>query len=204
MLAEMILKMLPPPPRAYGPLALSEVKRGETLGCPQCKDPMKPTVIHEVELDHCPKHGVWFDQDELRLTLYRVADPSNPPPFGEWIKPLEPWEKPRAKLPPAKLSPPKTDPAARRLVFDVGGTIVETQASVIKVGRIPSAMLRIDNESVSRMHAVIEVSPKEILVIDLGSASGTLVNGARVTKMKLNVGDVLRFGNTDVRLVSVT
>ena len=203
MLSEMILKMLPPPPRVFGPLALSEVKRtGQPLGCPSCGDQMKPTTIHEVELDHCPKHGVWFDQDELRITLYRVADPANPPPFGEWIKPPEPWEKPRAPRNPAP--PAKVDAGVRRLVFDVAGALVPIQVGIIKVGRIPTSTLQVDDPAVSRMHAVIEVTNAEILIIDLGSEAGTFVNGERKTKTTIKAGDVLRFGSTDVRLVSVS
>ena len=42
---------------------------------------------------------------------------------------------------------------------------------VIKVGKVPSSHLRLDDESVSRMHAVIEVTgPSDVSIIDLGSA----------------------------------
>lgn len=199
-LSEMILRMLPPPPRAFGPLLLSEVKRKEhALPCPACGDPMKPTVIHDVELDHCPKHGVWFDQDELRLTLYRVADPKKDLPFGEWIKPPEPWERPK-KPPPM----PKLDPGVRGLAWNVGGRSVVTQTGVVKIGRLASAGIQIDDASVSRMHAIVEVTPTEILVIDLGSAAGTLLNGTRVQKAVLEAGDVLRIGDVDVTLVATT
>ena len=40
---------------------------------------------------------------------------------------------------------------------------------VIKVGKLSSSHLRLDDDSVSRMHAVIEVSgPDDISIIDLG------------------------------------
>jgi Zn-finger nucleic acid-binding protein len=197
-LAEMILRMLPPPPRAFGPLVLSESKReAQALACPSCGDAMKPTTIHEVELDHCAKHGVWFDQDELRLTLYRVADPEKAPPFGEWIKPPEPWEKPRKPRPM-----PKLDPGVRRLVWNVGGVDIPTQIGIIKIGRLASSGIQLDDESVSRMHAVVEVEGADITVIDLGSAAGTRLNGLRVQKAVLKAGDVLRVGNVDVTLVA--
>lgn len=196
-LAEMILRMLPPPPRAFGPLSLSEVKReAQALACPSCGDPMTPTTIHEVELDHCPKHGVWFDQDELRLTLYRVADPANPPPFGEWIKPPEPWERPRKRGAPIKV-----EPQARRLVWDVLGAEVVTQRDVIKIGRAPTSTIVIDDPDVARMHAVVEAS-EPILLIDLGTTIGTIVNNQRVRKIELRAGDVVRVGTTELRLVA--
>lgn len=192
--------MLPPPPRVFGALALSEVKRtGNVLACPTCGDGMKPTTIHEVELDHCVKHGVWFDVDELRITLYRVALPSNPPPFREW----EPApELPRRPLPPpvAQAKPRPFDPTVRRVVFEVAGERFGFEQPVIKIGRGPTSTLRIEDENVSRLHAVIEVTATEVLLIDLGSALGTLVNGERATKWALQSGDVLRFGTTDVTI----
>lgn len=209
-LAEMLLQMLPPPPRVWGPLALSEVARGEqALACPQCKEAMKPTKIHDVELDHCPKHGVWFDQDELRITLYRVADPKNPPPFEEWgPSPFAiPKQAPPKPIPPP---PPSTKPGVRTLVFRVvqqgrPPREVATQNEVIKVGKIASCHLRIENDdSVSRMHAVIEVTRDEITIIDLGSSSGTYVDGAKITKSKIEVGSTIRVGDTDVVLISAT
>ena len=48
---------------------------------------------------------------------------------------------------------------------------------VIKVGKVPSSHLRLDDESVSRMHAVIEVTgPSDVSIIDLGSTRGTFVH----------------------------
>ncbi|HNN96000.1 MAG TPA: AgmX/PglI C-terminal domain-containing protein [Pseudomonadota bacterium] len=71
---------------------------------------------------------------------------------------------------------------------------------IIKVGKLSSSHLRIEDESVSRMHAVIEItSPGEISIIDLGSVRGTLVNGQRVNKAKLKSGDEVGLG--DIRLV---
>ena len=56
---------------------------------------------------------------------------------------------------------------------------------VIKVGKLASSHLRLDDETVSRMHAVIEVTgPDEIHIIDLGSTRGTLVNGERISKAR--------------------
>src|SRR3954447_12679168 len=72
--------------------------------------------------------------------------------------------------------------------------------AVIKVGKLASSHLRIDDESVSRMHAVIEINgPDDVQLIDLGSTRGTLVNGEKVTKARLTSGDEVTFG--DVRVL---
>ena len=85
-----------------------------------------------------------------------------------------------------------------------GGKLVreETLAhGVIKLGKVPSAHLRLDDESVSRMHAIIEVDAAGgIQLIDLGSTRGTFVNGAKINKAKLVSGDSILVGDTTIEL----
>jgi TonB family protein len=70
---------------------------------------------------------------------------------------------------------------------------------VIKVGKLASSHLRIDDETVSRMHAVIEIAgPEDVSLIDLGSTRGTTVNGERITKTRLQSGDEITFGDARV------
>lgn len=72
---------------------------------------------------------------------------------------------------------------------------------VIKVGKLSSSHLRLDDDSVSRMHAVIEVSgPGDISIIDLGSTKGTVVNGQKVNKAKLQDGDQIALGDIRIEL----
>jgi FHA domain len=89
----------------------------------------------------------------------------------------------------------KIDPAK-------GDTLVRTETltqDIIKIGKLSSSHLRIDDESVSRMHAVIEIAgPGEIYIIDLGSTKGTLVNGQKVNKCKLQSGDSIVLGTTKI------
>ena len=92
------------------------------------------------------------------------------------------------------------------LTFQIfkGDTLVRTETltqDIIKVGKLSSSHLRIDDESVSRMHAVIEVaSPDDITLIDLGNEPGTIVNGARVNKCRIQPGDQIQIGNTLIML----
>ncbi|HJL21021.1 MAG TPA: FHA domain-containing protein, partial [Polyangiaceae bacterium LLY-WYZ-15_(1-7)] len=83
-----------------------------------------------------------------------------------------------------------------------GEELVRTEQltqDIIKVGKLPSSHLRIEDDNVSRMHAVIEVTgPDDIFIIDLGSASGTIVNGKKVNKCKLQNGDEIVLGDTRV------
>ena len=75
---------------------------------------------------------------------------------------------------------------------------------IVKVGKDAKSHLRIDDELASRMHAVIEVAPPEdITLIDLGNEPGTMVNGARVNKCKVSIGDQIQSGNTRIVLERV-
>src|SRR6187455_3150204 len=72
---------------------------------------------------------------------------------------------------------------------------------IVKVGKDPKSHLRVDDELASRMHAVIEVaSPEDITLIDLGNEPGTMVNGARVNKVKIHVNDQVQIGGTKLVL----
>lgn len=86
-----------------------------------------------------------------------------------------------------------------------GTELVDTQVferDIIKIGRLASAHLRLDDTKVSRIHAVIEVADdKEASIIDMGSAEGTRVNGEKISRVRLKHGDEIGLG--DSRLVIV-
>ncbi len=76
---------------------------------------------------------------------------------------------------------------------------------IIKIGRLQTSDVRLEDDKVSRMHAVIEVAaPGEVYIIDLGSASGTLVNGDKVNKRKLQTGDIIQIGNKRIHVDIIT
>jgi hypothetical protein len=68
------------------------------------------------------------------------------------------------------------------------------------VGRSEESDIFLVDPSVSRNHASLTVEGDAVLVQDLGSTNGTYVNGDRVVKTHLVPGDVLIFGNTQLRL----
>jgi hypothetical protein len=72
--------------------------------------------------------------------------------------------------------------------------------NVIKLGKVASAHLQLDDESVSRMHAIIEVQGTDVSLIDLGSTRGTFVNGQKINKAKLSDGDTITIGDLRIEL----
>lgn len=81
------------------------------------------------------------------------------------------------------------------------GSIVDVTEPTT-VGRGPDCGVRIDGDDfASARHACIDPRPDGVWVVDLGSTNGTFVNGARVaTERLLRSGDVLRVGQTELRL----
>ena len=71
----------------------------------------------------------------------------------------------------------------------------------IKIGKLASSHLRLDDVSISRMHAVVEISPAgEVSIVDLGSTKGTFVNGEKVSKTKLSTGDKIALGTLTIEV----
>ncbi len=74
------------------------------------------------------------------------------------------------------------------------------ERETIKIGRLASAHLRLEDEAVFRIHAVIEVldGGKEVSIVDMGSPAGTLVNGEKIRRHRLNSGDVIRIADYEI------
>jgi predicted component of type VI protein secretion system len=77
-----------------------------------------------------------------------------------------------------------------------GHVVLDGSRKVHKIGKTSSAQIKLDDPQASRVHAVIEVSPAGASLIDMGSAAGTLLNGERVNKARLNTGDEITIGSS--------
>ncbi|MEX0851125.1 MAG: FHA domain-containing protein [Gaiellaceae bacterium] len=104
----------------------------------------------------------------------------------------------------AKLGVTEDVRAARFLVLDGpglrGGSKVDI-STVTVVGRDADSGIPLgDDEFASARHARIEPRSDGVWVEDLGSTNGTFVNGERVTAERLQAGDVVRVGQTELRL----
>jgi|tagenome__1003787_1003787.scaffolds.fasta_scaffold19629708_1 pSer/pThr/pTyr-binding forkhead associated (FHA) protein len=84
----------------------------------------------------------------------------------------------------------------RYLELDDGDerVLLALQPGATHVGRGFAADVRLEDQSVSRRHAIISQRPTGARVLDDRSANGTFVNGRRVTEADLADGDVLVLG----------
>jgi pSer/pThr/pTyr-binding forkhead associated (FHA) protein len=69
------------------------------------------------------------------------------------------------------------------------------------IGRVDAGVL-LDDDEVSRYHAIVRVSDDGADITDLGSTNGTFVDGRRLSgRAALADGAVIRVGQTELRVV---
>ncbi len=70
------------------------------------------------------------------------------------------------------------------------------------IGRASDCTLRIDDEHLSRRHAVLRVETDKVAIRDAGSRNGVIVNGVRIRSMRYIVpGDRIRLGRHELELL---
>src|SRR3984885_5311994 len=95
-----------------------------------------------------------------------------------------------------------SDPLDGRVAVDTpflrveeGGEVISLRGEVTTVGRGRGVDIRLEDPSVSRLHAELIRRGPYVYVVDLGlSRNGTRVNGRPVARRVLDEGDVLSFG----------
>jgi pSer/pThr/pTyr-binding forkhead associated (FHA) protein len=124
---------------------------------------------------------------------------------------LNPAEAPTSDLGarvPAGADGPLPVPSApgRYLLIESGApaALIPLAADVVHVGRGFRCQVRLDDQCVSRRHALLVRRPGSHRVLDDRSSNGTFVNGVRVNEADLADGDVLRVGEVVMRYLEVT
>src|ERR1700726_5167535 len=101
-----------------------------------------------------------------------------------------------------------SDPIDGRVAVDTpflrvedSGEVVSLRGEVTTVGRGRGVDIRLEDPSVSRLHAELIRRGPYVYVVDLGlSRNGTRVNGRPIARRVLDEGDVLSFGAARCRI----
>jgi pSer/pThr/pTyr-binding forkhead associated (FHA) protein len=72
--------------------------------------------------------------------------------------------------------------------------------AVKTIGRAARADFVVDRALVSRLHCRVTAGPEKLEVEDLASTNGTFVNGKRVERAQIAVGDLLRIGRIELKV----
>jgi pSer/pThr/pTyr-binding forkhead associated (FHA) protein len=165
--------------------------------------------IEEYLPQGAPHQGSDLLRSLLELELeYRVRRGERPEVAG--YVPRFPTETAAVEAVFARLAPAPSAAATVPIPAESKFTLMATEGphmgqvftfvghQVFLVGRAKEAHLQLSTEdrSASRNHLVIEFNPPNCRLTDLGSRSGTFVNGQRVQTADLHHGDVIRAGRS--------
>jgi len=78
------------------------------------------------------------------------------------------------------------------------GEMYRLEGGEAVLGRGTAATIRLGDDGISRRHAKIVVAGNVVKIEDLGSANGTLVNGALIQQSALKDGDKIQLGSTTI------
>jgi hypothetical protein len=88
--------------------------------------------------------------------------------------------------------------------LEVNRQVVPVLAAGVMVGRGSDCDIRIDDPGVSRRHAEFRVlgegASADVVVVDLHSTNGTVVDGTKVAQAPVHDGSEVRLGSTTIRV----
>lgn len=98
---------------------------------------------------------------------------------------------------PVQLVRTQSAPRNAQLVINGARTVPLTQ-NVVNVGRERDNTIVLDDNFASRYHAQLRLRDGMYLLFDVNSKSGTYVNNVLVREHRLQAGDVIRIGKTQL------
>jgi hypothetical protein len=99
---------------------------------------------------------------------------------------------------PADGPSPDVALAQEVVTLSVGGKRREISSRRVVIGRSKDCDVQIADPNASRRHAELRQEGSAYWLIDLDSTNGTSVNGHRTARAKLDDGDVITIGSTDL------
>ncbi|MEI8292119.1 MAG: FHA domain-containing protein [Verrucomicrobiota bacterium] len=91
---------------------------------------------------------------------------------------------------------------AKLVILNQGmtGRTIDLTAERTTVGRVEDNTFQISDPSVSSRHAEILLRGTDIIIKDSNSTNGTLIDGERISEAALKPGQILRFGQVELKI----
>jgi hypothetical protein len=105
--------------------------------------------------------------------------------------------KPRTPL-PADGPPPDVALAQEIVTLTLDGKRHEVDKRRVVIGRSKECDIQLADPNVSRRHAELRQEGSAYWLVDLDSTNGSVVNGHRSARAKLESGDTITIGSTDL------
>ena len=151
-----------------------------------------------------PPNVLFTTDEDLGLGVFGIATrmvqrgkrtPDTPAPKPAAAATMVYRPKPGAAAP----DEPGEAPVERESVFlSVDGERHPIDKRVTVIGRAQDCDIRLSDANVSRRHAEVRQEETSYWIVDLGSTNGMEVNGRRLRQAKLEDGDRVTLGSTDV------
>ena len=168
-----------------------------------------PIDIELVQQDELPT-GKFRVVSETLGTPQRRPEPyqqPEPQPYQQepYVPPNPPPVVPQYQQPQPPAQPQQPRRGHPQVMLEVNGRRRPVNPPGVVLGRGTDADIQINDPGVSRRHAEIRLMPEgpggiRVVMVDLGSTNGTLVNGRRTTEAELVDGSTVRIGNTTMTL----
>ena len=178
----------------------------------------EPALIKELEqylTEHSRREGyvllskpdVSFETDEdLEVGLFGIANrmiqrespeaepEAAPEPGATRVYRAAPADTEAASAEELGLEP-EPEPVAS---VTIGGKAYDIRKPSMVIGRSKESDIRVSDPNVSRRHAEIRQEGSTYWIVDLGSTNGISVNGRNLKRSKLDDGDRITIGSTEV------
>jgi hypothetical protein len=153
-----------------------------------------------------PKVSIATDDDlavgefgiATRLVTPDHAGAALPPPDLHVELPAETMVYRVSAAPPVPPPTPTPEPPREVCVLVIGGKPHELAKPRVILGRSREADVRVPDDNVSRRHAEVRLEDDGYWIVDLGSMNGTIVNGKRVDRARLDDADRITLGSTEI------
>ncbi len=155
-----------------------------------------------------PRVLVTVDDDlavgEFGIATRLVAaenDETPPPPDIPLDLPAQTmiYKAPVPILEPELEPEPEPEPEPERsFTLTVAGRPLELSADRVVLGRSHECDVRVADLNVSRRHAEVREEGDGYVLVDLSSTNGTLLNGRPVERHRLEDGDTITLGSTEI------
>jgi hypothetical protein len=166
-----------------------------------------PIDIELVLQDDLPTGKFRVVSETVGTPQRRPATYQQPEPQPYQQEPYVPPNEPVVQSPPPPQYQPQPSPRRGhpQVMLEVNGRRRPVNPPGVVLGRGTDADIQINDPGVSRRHAEIRLMPEgpggiRVVLVDLGSTNGTLVNGRRSTESELVDGSTVRIGNTTMTL----
>ncbi len=139
--------------------------------------------------------GTFLNENRVVVAAFGASDVVRVGPIGVEVS----WgESPAGAVHVEQPGAKASDPLGAPLALSYGSETVRITSPAALIGRREQCHVTLDTPDVSLVHALVFELDGRPAIFDLGSRSGTFVNGRRVVLSRLRNGDRLSIGGIDL------